>query len=96
MSQKLGASSGSAARTASRTARSRPRSWAVEPVLDLAEQLRGALLGGAVGRPRLTRLHSSSRARAASAWMASAGWFASSLPRSASIWMTRPRGRNVW
>ena len=42
---------------------------------------------------RSTRPSSPRRASRASAWTASAGWFASSLPRSASTWTTRPRGR---
>ena len=59
-----------------------------------ASDARPAAVGSA---RRGHRLQERQRARArASAWMPSAGWLDSSLPRSASIWMTRPRGLNVW
>ena len=89
---------------ASQRARGRSRQHACSGVQVLAAaSLRRPRLAGPAraSRRRPGRGASPSPARAdsarrASAWMPSAGWLDSSLPRSASIWITRPRGANVW
>lgn len=95
MSQKDGAPAGRARRTDASTSCSRVSSWAA---MRSATRARTVLTRSAAdGSGRSSTVSSSAdSARRASAWMPSAGWLDSSLPRSASIWITRPRGLNVW
>ncbi|NYE40952.1 hypothetical protein HEB29_001963 [Streptomyces fulvorobeus] len=95
MSQKLGAVSGSASRTEARTRCSRARSWASIRARTFSSSVRTRSAAPASSRASTASRRPASASRA-SEWMPSAGWFASSFPASASIWMIRPRGRKVW
>lgn len=95
MSQKEGDAAGRARRIEANSSCSRVSSWAAMRSATLVSTSRTR--SGAEGSERSVTVSSSAcNASRASAWMPSAGWLDSSLPRSASIWITRPRGLNVW
>ncbi len=95
MSQKDGQVDGRARRTDASTSCSRVSSCAAmrSPTRSSSVRTRSAAVGS--GRSS-TVSRSAESASLASAWIPIAGWLDSSLPRSASIWTTRPRGLNVW